>query len=197
MSLMLCVPFRPRAAHVVPLGPVGRAGKIDQPVAMDHDFSQASEQRLQDQHGSLSMQFAEHRRKRQDEDFVIEIVADMQRPVAPIFRALHIYQRLYDAGGMVAQLGEVSDGGAALVDAHALGVGIVEIDCGHVRLPRLRFTLKNSRRETDLIFGEIADGILRELRLQVEPARKFIEKFICAGARNEAFGSAVHEQAAK
>jgi hypothetical protein len=61
MSLMLRVPFRSRAAHVVPLGPVGRTGKVDQPVAMDHDFRQASKQRLQDQHGSLSMQLAEHR----------------------------------------------------------------------------------------------------------------------------------------
>ena len=85
----------------------------------------------------------------------------MQRPVAPVFRALHRYQRLHDAGGVVAHLGQVSDGGAALVDTYALGIGVVEIDSGHVRLPRLRFTLKNSRRKTGLIFGEIADGILR------------------------------------
>jgi hypothetical protein len=100
-------------------------------------------------------------------------------------------QRLHGTGGVLVRLGQISDGGAALVDAYALGIGVVEIDSGHVRLPRLRFTLKNSRRETDLIFGEIADGILRGLRPQVEPARQFIEKFICAGARNEAFGSAV------
>ena len=109
-------------------------------------------------------------RKRQHEDFVVEIVADMQRPVAPVFRALHCYQRLHDTGGVVAHLSQVSDGGAALVDAYAFGIGVVEIDSGHIRLPRLRFTLKNSRRKTDLIFGEIADGILRELsRPQVEP----------------------------
>src|SRR5215213_2582836 len=107
------------------------------------------------------MRFAEHGGKRQHEDFVVEIVADMQRPVAPVFRAVRIYQRLHDTGGVLARLGKVSDGGAALVDAYALGIGVVEKDSGHVRLPRLRLTLKNSRRKTDLIFGEIADGILR------------------------------------
>ena len=41
-----------------------------------------------------------------------------------------------------------------------------------------------------MIFGEIADGILRGA-VQVEPARQFIEKFICTGARNGTFGSEV------
>ena len=43
VSLMLRVPFRAGTAHVVQLGAVGVAGKVDQPVPMDHDLCQASE----------------------------------------------------------------------------------------------------------------------------------------------------------
>src|SRR5215216_89237 len=175
MSLMLRAPFRPRTAHAVQLGAIGGAGKVDQPVPMDHDFCQASEQRLHDQHGDLSMRFAEHGRERQDEDFVVEIVAGMQRPVAPVFRAVRIYQRLHGTGGVLARLGQVSDGGAALVDAHALGIGVVEIDSGHVRLPRLRFALKIAGGRPTLYSGRLRTGYYG-----VRP-----RKIICRSVRNE------------
>jgi hypothetical protein len=63
------------------LGAIGAAGKTDQPLPVNSDLDQASEQPL---HGDLSMQLAEHGRERQREDFEIEIVADMQRPVASL-----------------------------------------------------------------------------------------------------------------
>src|SRR4051812_29918211 len=89
---------------------------------------------------ATSMRLSENGREGEGEDLVVEIVADMHDPVAPVFRALFHDQRSHHAGGSVARFGEVADGCAELIDANFAGVGAVEIellemDLGHVRSP--------------------------------------------------------------
>jgi hypothetical protein len=90
ISAMPCVPFRAGAAHVVALGTIGVAGALDQVIAARHDRIEAAEQRYEGrsrrQHGNLSVRLAEHEGERQNEDLVVEIIADMHDPVAPVFR---------------------------------------------------------------------------------------------------------------
>lgn len=85
---MLRVPFWTGAAHIVQFGPIGVPGEVENPAPVQQDFRDGAKQRLHDQHDGPSVQLAEHRRKRHDQDFIVEVVADMQRPIAPVFRAL-------------------------------------------------------------------------------------------------------------
>jgi hypothetical protein len=65
----------------MPLGTIRVAGARDQAVAARHDRIEAAEQRHEGrsrrQHGNLSVRFAEDEGERQNEDLVVEIVADM------------------------------------------------------------------------------------------------------------------------
>ena len=54
------------------------------------------------------MCLAEHEGERKNEQFVIEIVADMHDPVAPVFSALFHDERADEASRAVARLGEVA-----------------------------------------------------------------------------------------
>src|SRR5712672_618663 len=92
-----------------------------------------------------SMRLAENGRKRDFEDLIVEIVADMHDPVAPVFRAMFHDQRPHHAGRVVARLGEVAHRGAELIDANFAGVGAVEIDLGHFRSPSLTANLRLSK----------------------------------------------------
>src|ERR1700730_17046740 len=85
---------------------------------------------------TTSMRLAENGREGNCEDLVVEIVADMHDPVAPVFRAPFHDQRSHQAGCVVARLGEVAHRCAELIDANCAGAGAVEIDLGHVRSPR-------------------------------------------------------------
>src|SRR3954470_19851568 len=87
---------------------------------------------------TASMRLAENRRERQREDLVVEIVADMHGPVAPVFRALFHDQRAHHARRLVACLAKIAHHGAELIDANLVVVGAVEIDLGHDRSPSQR-----------------------------------------------------------
>src|SRR5689334_442291 len=84
---------------------------------------------------AASMRLAEDGCEGDRKYLVVEIVADMHDPVAPIFRALFHDQRVDHAGGAFAGLGEVVHHGAELIDANFAGTGAVEIDLGHNRSP--------------------------------------------------------------
>ena len=62
------------------------------------------------------MRFAENGREGECEDLVVEIVADMHDPVAPVFRVSSHDQRADDAGCAVSCLGEVSHRFAVSID---------------------------------------------------------------------------------
>src|SRR6476619_3521641 len=55
-----------------------------------------------------SVPLAEHECEWENEELVIEIVADMHNPVAPVFSAAFHDERSDDAGRAVARLGEVA-----------------------------------------------------------------------------------------
>src|SRR4051812_39822679 len=102
---------------------------------------------------TTSVRLAENGREGDFEDLVIEIVADMHHPVAPVFRALFHDQRSHHAGGAVARLGEAAHDGAELIDANFAGTGAVEIDLGHVGLlHRANLHLKNTSSGFHWIF---------------------------------------------
>src|SRR4051812_48972033 len=126
------VPFRAWPAHVMPLGAVGVAGALDQAVAVRHDRIKAAKQ----QHDILSVRFAEHEGERQNEEFVVEIVADMHDPVAPVFRVASHDQRPDEAGRSVARLGEIAHRFAGSIDSDVPGIQAVEINLGHAGLLR-------------------------------------------------------------
>jgi len=87
----------------------------------------------------LSMRLAEQRRKGDSKDLVVEIIADAQDPVAPVFRAGAHDERPNDAGGVVTRLGQIPHGGAILLEHAASGIGAMEIDMSQeFRLPRGR-----------------------------------------------------------
>jgi hypothetical protein len=129
-------------------GPIGIKGAADHGVPPRHDPIEAPEQRhewrLRDQHGDLSVRLAEQGGERHGKNLVIEIVADVQGPVAPVFRAARRDQRPHDAGGVVARFSEVSYGGAALIDQYVLRIGAVEIELSHIPPP-----VKNESRTMD------------------------------------------------
>ena len=89
-SAMLGVPFRPGAAHVVALGPVAIADAVDQAVPLRDDPVEVAEQRHQGElcgaHDDLNAALPRTDEKATVEDLVVEIVADMHDPVAPVFR---------------------------------------------------------------------------------------------------------------
>jgi hypothetical protein len=122
----------------VALGTVGVAGTLNQAVAARHDRIEAAEQRHEGrtrrQHGNLSVRFAEDEGERQNEDLIVEIVADMHDPVAPVFRVAPHDERPDDAGRSVARLGEVAHRFAGSIDSHFAGIRAVKIDLRHVGL---------------------------------------------------------------
>lgn len=72
------------AAHVVKFGSIGIARLVQQPLAtFDEDGKGGGEEG--DQHGSLSICFAENGAERHGEDLVAKVVAGVQRPAAPVF----------------------------------------------------------------------------------------------------------------
>jgi hypothetical protein len=68
-----------------------------------------------------SVRLAEHECEGKNEDLVIEIVADMHNPVAPVFRAAFHDQRSDQAGCAVARLGEVAHRCTGLIDPDSPG----------------------------------------------------------------------------
>src|SRR5882672_2363692 len=88
-----------------------------------------------------SMRLAEDEGERQNEDLVVEIVADMHDPVAPVFRVASHDQRADDAGCAVASLGEVAHRFAGSIDPDFPGIRAVEINLRHVGLLRLKAKL--------------------------------------------------------
>src|SRR5438445_5269733 len=84
---------------------------------------------------TASMRLAENGGERDFKNLVVEIVADMHDPVAPVLRARFHDHRAHHAGGVIAGLGEVTDHDAELIDANFAGTGAVEIDLGHLRSP--------------------------------------------------------------
>jgi hypothetical protein len=122
------------------LGPIGVAGAFDQLVPPCDDHIQASakrhqRRRLSDQHGALSMRFAEHGREGYDEDLIAEIIADVQDPATPIFPAGCHNERPHNESGMVMRCNQIIHGGAASINQHSLGVGAMEIDLSHIPPP--------------------------------------------------------------
>jgi hypothetical protein len=111
------VPLWTGAAHIMPLGTITIAGAFDQVVPTRHDRIQAAKQ-----HGSLSVQLAEHEGEGQNEDLIVKIIADMYDPVAPVFGVAPHDHRADDAGGAVARFGEVADGFAGSINPDFPGV---------------------------------------------------------------------------
>src|SRR4051794_34254492 len=129
---MTGVPFRAGTAHVMPLRAVGVAGALDQAVAARYDRIKAAKQ----QHDILSMRFAEHEGEGQNEEFVVEIVADVHDPIAPVFRVASHDHRPDQAGRTVARLGEIAHRFTGSVDPDFPGIRAVEINLGHAGLLR-------------------------------------------------------------
>src|SRR4051795_1055706 len=81
-----------------------------------------------------SVHFAEEGGERHQEELVALLVADMQRPVAPILRTAIIDERGHDAGATVARVAPILDLAAAPIQQHLVGAGAVEVNVCHLRL---------------------------------------------------------------
>src|SRR5216683_381736 len=81
------------------------------------------------------MRFAEFGRERQGEDLVADIIADVQDPAAPVFRARRHDERPHNDRGVLTRLSQVAYDGAASIDQYPLRVGAMEIDLSHVPPP--------------------------------------------------------------
>src|SRR4029077_11979620 len=81
------------------------------------------------------MRLAKHENKGNDEELIAEIVADVQHPVTPIFKAVCFCEGLHDTGRVITRLAKIVYHGAAAIDENVLRVGAVEIHLGHVRPP--------------------------------------------------------------
>src|SRR5271165_1175441 len=82
-----------------------------------------------------SVRLSQHEHKRQDKEFVTEIVADVQDPAAPIFRAACHGQRPYNARCVVTRFCQALYSSTTSINQGALGVGAMEIDLSHVTPP--------------------------------------------------------------
>ena len=80
---ILGAPLRTGPAHVVQFGPVGIEGDPNQRLPPCHD----SVEPPVNQHGGLSVHFAEDAAEGQGEYLFAEVVRDMHDPVPPIFSA--------------------------------------------------------------------------------------------------------------
>ena len=69
----------------------------------------------------LSVRPAEHECQGENEEFVIEIVADVHNPVALVFRAAFHDERPDETGGAVARLGEVAHRFTGSIDPDSPG----------------------------------------------------------------------------
>ncbi|MEH2686835.1 hypothetical protein DXU04_17995 [Bradyrhizobium diazoefficiens] len=135
-GLILGVPFRAGAAHVVQLGAVGVAGDPDQrqPFGGNEVQGLAEQAQGRDQHGITSMRLAEHGGEGEVENLLAVVAADMDHPVAPVFRTGRQDHRTHDLGGAVACLGQIGYRRAVPIDQRAFGIRAVEIHLNHTRL---------------------------------------------------------------
>jgi hypothetical protein len=81
------------------------------------------------------MRLANHERKRHDEEFIVEVVADVQDSAAPILCAMCHGQRTHDASCVVSRFREAINGSAVPIAQNPSRVGAMEIDLGHYLPP--------------------------------------------------------------
>jgi hypothetical protein len=81
------------------------------------------------------MRLAEQEGERHHKNLVIEVVVDVQDPVAPVFRALGRDERPHDNGGVIAGFREIVHRGATSIDHDAVRIGAVKIELSHVPPP--------------------------------------------------------------
>ena len=74
------------------------------------------------------MRLANQERKRHDEVFIAEVVADVQDPAPPMLCAVCHGQRKHDASCVVARFREAVNGGAVPIAQNPSRVGAMEID---------------------------------------------------------------------
>jgi hypothetical protein len=130
-ATLLGVPSGAGPPHIVQLGPIRIPDGTDQRVPSLDDPPQYAVQR----HGVLSVWLAEDGCERQGQDFLAELIGDVQDPSPPILRVWPHKERVHQLLRVVARLGQIH-GGAASIDENMLGIiGAVEEDFGHVPLP--------------------------------------------------------------
>ncbi len=69
------------------------------------------------------------------EEFVPEIVTDMQYPAAPVFRTRPRDEQAHHELGVCACVRKISDDGCAPIGQRSFGIGIVKVELGHELLP--------------------------------------------------------------
>ncbi|OKO81367.1 hypothetical protein AC628_07075 [Bradyrhizobium sp. NAS96.2] len=83
---------------------------------------------------ATSMRLAEDEREGDDKEFIALVVANVQDPVAPVFKAKLISERVHDASRVITGLFETVYNGATSIDENLLRARTVKIDLGHVEL---------------------------------------------------------------
>jgi hypothetical protein len=83
---------------------------------------------------ATSMRLAEDEREGDDKELIALVVANVQHPVAPVFKAKLIGERVHDASRVITGLFETVYNGTTTVDENLFRAGTVKINLGHVAL---------------------------------------------------------------
>jgi hypothetical protein len=79
--------------------------------------------------------FAEYESEGDHEQFIAQIVVNVQDPAAPIFQTPHRGEGSHDTGPLITRLNEVGYHGAAPIDQGLPPVRAMEIYLGHFHSP--------------------------------------------------------------
>jgi hypothetical protein len=128
------------------------------------------------------MRFAEHKREGHNEEFVANVVADVQNPATPILCAVCRGQRTHNASSVVSRFRQVADSGAVSIEQDPLRVGAVEVNLGHCQPPVAlrcetpRFEIfSNGEADNDAARNSThIQGVMRGKRIICTPPRRII-----------------------
>jgi hypothetical protein len=137
-ALMLGVPLRAGASHVMKLGPIRVAGTPDQVMPACQDDFQTAKRRegcLHGPHGALSMRFAEHGRKGHHENLVAEIVAGVHDPARQSSGPGAFTSELTTRSACSRASPRSPTTAAPRSSNNPSGAGTMKIDLGHVPPP--------------------------------------------------------------
>src|SRR6516164_426574 len=84
---------------------------------------------------AISIRLAVHESEGQDENFIAGLIADMQGPMTPIFKAGCCDERSHLAGRLLARLDQVGYRCTATILQRSSSVGAMEVDVSHVTPP--------------------------------------------------------------